>query len=198
MEIWAHRGRTSSKQFGNSHLNFLNASRLEITGFEADICLTRDQKIIIYHPGSTRPDLSQMQSQDMVNSIFGMGVMDLDFFLNFLKTSGMYCCLDIKQYSPKLVREAVKGITEHGLEDKIYLTAFQKQMNYTPFNIESDGRLLLMAKKMNPYIKTHVISIWPFNLLNIADKYRPDAISFGWLNEPPIMSILGFIVFSLS
>ena len=193
MEIWAHRGRTSKDQLGNSYDNFLSVYNLGITGFETDICLTKDGKVIIYHPGSTRPDLTSMTRDEINGSI--LSAMSLSFFLDFLKSSKMHCCLDIKQYSPKLVREAVKGITERGLEDKVYLTAFQRQMSYPPFHIESDGRLLTMAKKMNPNIKTHVIVTWPFNLMKIYEKYRPDVISFGWLHEPPIMGLISRTVF---
>lgn len=193
MEIWAHRGRTSQGQIGNKLSNFLSVYNLGITGLETDICLTKDGKIIIYHPRSTTPDLTSMTWDEIRCS--APDVIDLDFFLYFLEIFEMYCCLEVKQYSPKLVREAVKGITEHHLEDKVYLTAFQRQMNYPPFNIESDGRLLLMAKEINPDIKTHVIVTWPFNLLKIADKYQPDMISFGWLQEPPIMGLISRSVF---
>src|SRR3989344_2296890 len=122
MEVWAHRGRTSAKQAGNSRLNLLYASHLGVTGLEADICFTRDRQIIIYHPGSTTPDLSQMLSKDIMNSVPN-NIMYLDeFLLLFKDLRDIKCCLDVKQNSIHLVSKAVDAITKHNLQDRIYLT----------------------------------------------------------------------------
>ena len=102
---------------------------------------------------------------------------------------------DIKQNSNHLVEIAVEAIVRHGLQDRVYLTAFQRSMDYPPFNIESDGQLLILAKKINPDIKTHVIVSWPWNLSKIYKKYNPNAMSIGWLQEPPLIGVLSRSVF---
>ena len=192
MEIWAHRGRTSPEQLGNSLRNFLHISRLEITGFETDICFTLDQKIIIYHPGSTEPDLTQMLSTDINNSIFN--VMYLEEFLDLIGTMpDLEYSLDIKQNSEDLVMRTIQAIIAKNLQNRIYLTAFQKKL--PRLGIESDASLLIMAKTICPDIRTHMIVIWPFNLPKLVRTYHPDAISIGWLLEPKIIRLISKSLF---
>ncbi|MBI2065162.1 MAG: glycerophosphodiester phosphodiesterase [Candidatus Yanofskybacteria bacterium] len=193
MEVWSHRGRTSQKQLGNSYTGFLSLNNMEITGIETDICLTKDREVIIYHPKSVTPDPKLLTLEEIRYSIFD--IMDLDLFLLYLKYSQVCCCLDIKQNSNHLVEMAVEAIVRHGLQDRVYLTAFQKSMDCPPFNIESDGQLLILAKRICPEIKTHVIVAWPYDLLKIADKYQPNAISIGWLLEPPVVGLMSRTIF---
>ena len=195
MEIWSHRGRTSSDELGNSFRNFMTAYYSGVAGIETDISLTADKKIIIYHPGSTRPDLALMNWRDIKNSIFN-NVADLNAFLNLLSgLSGIKCCLDIKQNSEELVEEAVKSVLRKKLKDRIYFTAFQKKISR--LGIESDGQLLLLTKEICPTAKTHLIAIWPSNLLELAEKYNPDMISFGWLQEPRLNKLVSKTLFKI-
>lgn len=195
MEVWSHRGRTLPDEFGNSLKSFLTAYNLGVTGIETDISFTIDEEVIIYHPGSTEPNLVRMSWRDIENSIFN--VIDLNTFLNLLAACpGIMCCLDIKQYSEELVRKAVEAVVEKGLEDRIYFTAFQKRMPW--LTIESDGKLLVLAKEICPRIKTQLIVTWPANLPKLAEKYRPDAMSFGWLQEPSSLRFISKVLFKMN
>ena len=187
MEILAHRGRASPDKLGNSENDFMSCYHLGVDWIEADACLTADKKVIIYHPGSTRPDLSKMTWQEIDNSIFK--ILDLNSFLMLLRAfRDIKCCLDIKQNSKELVRKLVENIIRTGMQDKIYLTAFQK--NNRLFGIESDGQLLLQAKRICPKIKTHLIVTWPFNIAKLVQLYKPNAISLGWLLEPILVRLI--------
>lgn len=185
MEIWAHRGRTSPLKLGNSVTDFMACYRLEkkgLTGIETDVCLTADGKPIIYHPGSTVPELTNMAWRDIADSIFD--VLPLSTFLSHLRSySKMPCCLDIKQNSRELVEKVVDTVAERRIQDRIYITVFQKRMDFRPFNIETGAELLLLAKKLDPSIRTHLIAPFPFNLPALVEKYHPDIISFGWLDD---------------
>lgn len=180
MEIWAHRGRSEIDELGNSFKNFIASYRLGIYGIETDVCLTLDQKPIIYHPGSTKPDLTHLTWPVINNSIFN--VMDLDSFLDLATTlDDLHFCIDLKQNLNSLVETVVKTITDRGLQNRIYLTAFQCMVH--GFGLESDVNLLLHAKEIDPTIKTHMIAVWPFNIVKLVKKYNLDAISFGWLPD---------------
>ncbi len=157
------------------------AQCLGVTGIEADISFSLDKEIIIYHPGTTEPDYTKLTWKEIQTTKFPI-VRLSDLFV-FLKNSPqLQCCLDIKQNSKELVRKTIVAIIGFGLEERVYLTAFQKRI--PQLDMESDASLLTYAKWICPGIKTHIIVSWPFNLVGIAEKYQPDAISFGWLQEP--------------
>ena len=187
MEIWAHRGRSEINELGNSLKNFIASYRLGISGIETDVCFTADWKAIIYHPGSTKLkqyktklDLTSLTWPVINNSIFN--VMDLDSFLDLATTlDDLQFCIDIKQDSLYLVETVVKAVTDRGLQNRVYLTAFQCQI--PGFGLESNAGLLLNAKEINPTIKTHMIAVWPSNIVKLVKKYKLDAISFGWLPD---------------
>lgn len=180
MEIWAHRGRSEIDELGNSFKNFVASYRLGIRRIEIDVCFTLDKKAIIYHPGSTKPDLTSLTWPVIENSIFN--VMDLDSFLYLATTlDDLQFCIDLKQNSNYLVETVVKAITDRKLQNRVYLTAFQCQV--PGFGLESDVNLLLHAKTIDPTIKTHMIAVWPFNIVKLVKKYNLDAISLGWLPD---------------
>ena len=180
MEIWAHQGRSEIDELGNSFKNFIASYRLGISGIETDVCFTADWKAIIYHPGSTKPDLTHLTWPVISNSIFN--VMDLYSFLDLATTlNDLRFCIDIKQDSLYLVEIVVKAVTDRRLQNRVYLTAFQCQI--PGFGLESNAGLLLHAKEINPTIKTHMIAVWPSNIIKLVKKYRLDAISFGWLPD---------------
>lgn len=191
MEIWAHRGRSEIDELGNSFKSLITAYRLGISGIEVDVCFTSDQKAIIYHPGSTKPDLTHLTWPIIENSIFN--VMSLDSFLDLATTlDDLQFCVDLKQNSDSLVETIIQAITDRGLQNRVYLTAFQCQV--PGFGLESDINLLLHAKTIDPTIKTHIIVVWPFNIVKLAKKYRPDAISIGWLQN----SFISKVIFKLT
>jgi glycerophosphoryl diester phosphodiesterase len=180
MEIWAHRGRSEINELGNSFKNFISSYRLGISGIETDVCLTLDQIPIIYHPGSTKPDLTHLTWPVIENSIFN--IMSLDSFLDLATTlDDLQFCIDIKQDSLYLVETVIKAVTDRRLQNRVYLTAFQCQI--TGFGLESNAGLLLHAKEIDPTIRIHMIAVWPSNIVKLVKKYRLDAISFGWLPD---------------
>ncbi|OGM99784.1 MAG: hypothetical protein A3B91_02195 [Candidatus Yanofskybacteria bacterium RIFCSPHIGHO2_02_FULL_41_29] len=181
MEVISHRGRTSPHELGNSLRSFISAYNLGVTGIETDISFTADKRIIIYHPDSTKPNLADMKWRDIDKSVFK--VMQLNDFLSLLKSfSDTFCCLDIKQNSEELVKKAVEMVLDKGLQNRIYFTAFEKKARW--ITIESHAGLLLLAKKIYPKTKIQIITTTSWNLLEVADKYNPDAMSIGWLLEP--------------
>lgn len=181
MEVIAHRGRILPYEFGNSLKSFISAHNLGVSGIETDISFTADKKIIIYHPGSTRPNLVDMTWNDIDKSIFD--VMSLSEFLELLKSlPNITCCLDIKQNSNELVEKAVEMVLDKGLHHRVYFTAFEKRARW--MTIESDVKLLMLVKDICPNVKIQIISTTSWNLLKLADKYLPDAVSIGWLQEP--------------
>lgn len=195
MEIWAHRLRPTPFDFGNSLAGLRMLKQMGIGGVEADISFTTDKEIIIYHPGAMKPDLTTLTWQEITSIRFP--VMNLTDLLEFMITDkpGMKCCLDIKQNSKELVKKTVELITLHGLEDEIYLTAFQKRI--PALGLESGKELLEYAKEICPEIQTHIIAIWPNNLTKLARKHRPDMISLGWLLEPLPVKLISKTVFQL-
>ncbi len=176
MEIWAHRGKTAPENLGNNLNDFRVCADTRITGIETDIRLDSGKRVIIHHPGTK------------------FRLLDLENFLDFLQECpDLECSLDLKQDSEELVDKAVCAVTRRNLEKRVYLTAFEKKIS--ALGMESDARLLVYAKKLNPEIRTHIMAVFPFNLPLLADKYNPDAISFGWLQEPFLMKILSKNIF---
>ncbi|MDP3696901.1 MAG: glycerophosphodiester phosphodiesterase [Candidatus Taylorbacteria bacterium] len=196
MEILAHRGRVSPDKLGNTRSDFISCHLLGVDWVEADACLTADGEVIIYHPGSTRPDLSKMTWPEIERSI--LNVLDLNNFLTLLKAfRGIRCCLDIKQNSEELLRKLVETIIRMGMEDIVYLTAFQQKIRIPFISIESNANLLLRAKRIDSRIKTHLIANWPINLPKLAEQRHPDMISFGWLQEPIPIRVVSRNLFKL-
>ena len=192
MEIWAHRGRSTPSSQGNTYLDFARCNQHGVNGIETDICMTPDGKVIICHPGTLTPDPSKMTWRGIKQS--RLTVLSLNDFLVMIRSFGnVSCTLDIKMYSIDLVREAVRAISTYHLEDRVYLTTFQRKVPQFP--METDAKLLLFAKKINPKIKTHIMAVFPANLPGLVHKYSPDAISFGWLNDPPWLALVSKNVF---
>ena len=94
MEIWAHRGRSEIDELGNSFQGLIASYRLGISGIEVDVCFTSDRKAIIYHPRSTKPDLTHLTWPVIENSIFD--IMSLDSFLDLVSTlDDLQFCIDL-------------------------------------------------------------------------------------------------------
>ena len=179
MKILAHRGRASPRMPGNNLDDFDETVRLGVDIIETDISLTTDNVPIIYHPGSTYPDCTSYNWTELITLRKKLPAFTtLNELIRFLLVNPQISiCLDIKIHSLKLVKKIVDRIALESLEDRIYLTAFQKRLPWLGF--ETGGELLIHAKELNPRIKTHLIVTLPHNLLSLADKYQPDAMSFG-------------------
>jgi len=188
VEIWAHRGRSQPTDFGNTLSDFKMAQCLGVTGIETDISFSLDKEVIIYHPGTTEQDYTKLTWKEIQAT--GFPIVRLSDLFVFLKNNPrLQCCLDIKENSKELVRKVVVAIIGADLEERVHLTAFQKRI--PRLKMESDVSLLIYAKWICPGIKTHIITPWPINLVGIAERYRPDAISFGWLQEPWWLRLIG-------
>ena len=162
---------------GNTLQSFMLAQRLGVTGIEIDIYLDYFGDIIVCHPGDD--EKYAIKFEDL-----------LDFMETF---KDMICLADFKQNSTELVEIAGQMISERNLEERFYMTAFQQKID--TFTMESDGQLLLYSKRKFPDIKTHVMAVWPFNLAHTVRKYQVDAISFGWLQEPEWIRLIGKCLF---
>lgn len=192
MEIWAHRLKVDPIDFGNSLTGLRMLRQMGVDGVEADISFSKDKEIIIYHPGALKPDLISLTWQEIVSTRFP--VITLQDLLEFMITKPrMKCCLDIKQNSKALVKKAVETITWHGLEDEIYLTAFQKRIPV--LGLESGRELLEYAKEIYPEIQTHIIATWPNNLPWLIKTYRPNIVSLGWLPQPFTVNLISKAVY---
>lgn len=186
MDIIAHRLRIKPGQIGNNRENVADLRSMGIEWLEADAIFSADGEIIVYHPGSIQPDPT------LVSKIFteySIKIMPLKDLLGLLAIfPNMKCLIDIKQNSPELVEKIITMVTNRSLQDRVYLTTFQKNIEI-PFlvELETNAELLILAKNICPEIKTHLIATWPWNLPKLGLKYKPDAISFGWLLEPQIV-----------
>lgn len=184
MDILAHRLRTKPNQQGNSRENLAALYHMGITWIEADI-MKIDGKIVIHHPSKYKPNVE---------------VMSLFAFIKILSSiPRLNCCLEIKQNSRKLVSEVISRISSAGLQDRVYLTAFQRKIKIPMvLNLETDANLLSFAKEICPNIRTHVIATWPWNLEKIVKKHQADAISFGWLLEPKLAYYISRTLFKIT
>lgn len=175
MEIWAHRGRLIPNLPGNTLLDFQNVYELGVHGIETDVCFTapdenNSQELIIHHPDPKDGNNPRIK------------VLRLDNFLAFLKVHPpLFCFLEPKENSEKLVNVIVQKLAEYRLENRVYLTVCQIRIPH--LGLEAPAKLLFRARTQNPKIKIHLIASLPFSLPAIARKYSPDIISFGWLPE---------------
>ena len=181
MEIWVHRGKINPADLGNNLDSFRTVHDLGATGIETDISFTSNRKVIIYHPGSLNRNLNSFSLHEIKNmSGLPFPILTLENLLEFmLSLPDFQCLLELKQDSRELIEAVVELISKAGLEKRILLTSFQRKLLILDFETGAD--LLTHARTINPAIRTHIIANFPFNLTAIAEKYRPNMISLGWL-----------------
>lgn len=197
MEIWAHRGLimqsyiNGRRHRGNTIFDFKGAYDCGVHGIETDIAMSMEGEIIVYHPGTLTPDPLNLPWSEAKK--IHPGLIRVGTLLEFLKDRpSLQCCLDLKQNSQRLAEKIAERIILANLEDRVFLNAFQKRMPY--FGMETDGMILANIKKRYPIVKTHLMSSFPFNLPNLSKEYRPDMISFGWLDDSFITKLFFHLV----
>lgn len=195
MEIWMHRLRSKPKDAGNTESGLIALYNLGIRRVETDVVSIADGTKIIYHPGTTKNDLTVMTWREIARA--GLKIMTLNKYLHILKICKITSCLEFKQNSERLVEDVVAAVTAEKLQDYVLLTAFQTKIDKPFIRTESDGQLLLHARKLNPHIKTHLIAGQPWKLPELVRRYHPNMISFGWVQEPPIMKAITKPLFKL-
>jgi len=188
MDICAHRLRPSPRDIGNTKDGLVALYELGVKHVEADVVDIASGEEIIYHPGTTEDDLTFMTWPEIRRT--GLKVMSLEEYFCLLKSYRMTCYLELKQNSEQLVEDVVAAIIEHGLQNNIFVTAFQKKINWPLFVTESEGQRLLDAKALNPNIKTHLIAGEPWKLPELVQEFHSDMVSFGWIQKPWAMGVI--------
>lgn len=167
ISVWSHQGKAVPLSPGNRLADFEDAVEEGANGVEADVSFVRigaSEEIFIYHPGQR------------------FSALRLDEFVEFLQRHPrLECFLDIKQNDFRLVKTAIKTIVDNRLQDRVYFTFCQVRIPW--MKSETSGKSLLRAKRFEPRIKTHLIATFPFSLPRLAEKYHPDFVSFGWLED---------------
>jgi glycerophosphoryl diester phosphodiesterase len=100
----------------------------------------------------------------------------------------------VKDGSDEFVKKLVLEISMAKLEDRVFVTA--PQVKVLRIGFYSDRRTLVRAKELNPAIKTHLISTFPYSLTALQKECDADVVSFGWLADIPATKWL-FNVFDL-
>ena len=167
ISVWSHQGKVVPLSPGNRLADFEDAVAECADGIETDISFVRIgalEEIFIYHPGQR------------------FSALRLSEFVEFLKRHPrLECFLDIKQNDFRLVKTAIKSIVDNRLQDRVYFTFCQVRLPW--MGLETSGKLLLQAKEFEPRIKTHLIATFPFSLPRLVERYDPDFVSFGWLED---------------
>lgn len=165
--IWSHQGKVVPLSPGNRLADFEDAVEECADGIETDVSFVRigaSEEIFIHHPGQR------------------LSALRLSEFVEFLKRyPRLECFLDIKQNDLRLVETAIKIVVANRLQDRVYFTFCQVRLPW--LGLETSGKLLLRAKLFEPRIKTHLIATFPFSLPRLVQKYQPDIVSTGWLED---------------
>lgn len=171
--IWSHQGKVVPLSPGNRLADFEDAVEECADGVEADISFVKvggQEEIFIYHPGQRFPALR------------------LSEFVEFLKRHPrLECFLDIKQNDFRLAEAVAKTVVNHHLEKRVFLTFCQTRISW--LDLETSAGMLSRIKKTEPKIRTHLLVTFPFSLPRLVEKYQPDVISLGWLEESPLSKL---------
>lgn len=175
--IIAHRGANKYAP-QNTIPAFQKAVELGAEGFETDVHITKDGKIVLCHNYTidetsngkgevSSMTLDQLKSYDF-GSYFsknfeGTEIPTIDEFLSFVETTDIKV-LNIEIKSPKenetaIVSETIKAVKEHGLFDKLLISSF-------------DPKLLVEAKQIDKNCKTGFLYA-PNRLITLTMAWRP-------------------------
>ncbi len=157
--VIAHRGANKYAPQNTMHA-FKKAYELGCDGFETDVHITKDGKIVICHnytideTSTGKGKVADMTLDELKSYDFGSyfskqfegtEIPTIDEFLSFVETTDI-SVLNIEIKSPKasetaIVRETIKAVKEHGLFDKLLISSF-------------DPKLLVEAKMIDGKCKT--------------------------------------------
>lgn len=157
---------------------FKKGFELGADGFETDVHITKDGKIVLCHnytidetsdgcgevAKKTLADLKEYDFGKYFSEKFrGTEIPTIDEFLSFIKTTDI-SVLNIEIKSPKeentpIVRETIKAVKEFGLFDKLLISSF-------------DPKLLMEAKRIDKNCKTGFLYA-PNHLTFFQMGYKP-------------------------
>lgn len=157
--VIAHRGANKYAPQNTMHA-FKKAYEIGCDGFETDVHITKDGKIVICHnytideTSTGKGKISDMTLDELKGYDFGSyyskkyedtQLPTLDEFLSFVETTDI-SVLNIEIKSPKeketaIVKETIKAVKEHDLFDRLLISSF-------------DPRLLIEAKTIDSKCKT--------------------------------------------
>jgi glycerophosphoryl diester phosphodiesterase len=125
-DIIGHRG-FSGKYKDNSIEGFKQAEAVGVDGFELDIRVTKDNKILLSHDpfvidGSEAPALIRRTSLTELQSIDPQ-LITIDTFLNEFGNEELLYYLDLKD--PDGAQQTIQKFSEYGLKENIILSSFQ-------------------------------------------------------------------------
>lgn len=158
-KIISHRGANKYTPQNTLHA-FRKAVEIGTDGFETDVHITKDGKIVLCHnytideTSTGKGEISTKTLEELKRYDFGSyfnkrfentEIPTIDEFLEYVSTTDIDV-LNIEIKSPKenetaIVRETVRAVKEHGLFDKLLISSF-------------DPKLLVEAKQIDPACKT--------------------------------------------
>jgi len=157
--VIAHRGANKYAP-QNTISAFKKAYELGCDGFETDVHITKDGKIVICHnytideTSTGKGKVADMTLDELKSYDFGSyfskqfegtEIPTIDEFLSFVETTDI-SVLNIEIKSPResetaIVRETIKAVKEHDLFDRLLISSF-------------DPKLLVEAKRIDSKYKT--------------------------------------------
>ena len=144
--VISHRGANKYAP-QNTIPAFKKAVEIGCDGFETDVHITKDGKIVLCHNYTidetsngkgliAEKTLAELKSYDFgsyFNKRFeGTEIPTIDEFLSYVETTDI-SVLNIEIKSPKenetaIVRETIKAVKEHGLFDKLLISSFDPKL----------------------------------------------------------------------
>lgn len=124
-----HRGAMNGKEFyENSMESFKMAAKMKLEGIETDIYMTKDEQLVLIHRNrdfnqvafwnSTRGEeivvsihdytLKELQEFDLLDK--KQKIVTLQEFLEKFANSNLLLCLELKDYTPKVVQKTIEWI----------------------------------------------------------------------------------------
>lgn len=175
--IITHRGANKYAP-QNTIPAFQRAVEIGTDGFETDVHITKDGKIVLCHnytideTSSGKGDIASKTLSELKSYDFGSyfskkfvktEIPTIDEFLSFVETTDI-SVLNIEIKSPKenetaIVRETIKAVKEHNLFDKLLISSF-------------DPKLLVEAKQIDSKCKTGFLYA-PNHLITYTMFWRP-------------------------